>query len=222
MNGSRPCNLCVFDLDGTLTDPKIGITKSFQYALSAFGIHEEADALTRHIGAPLRGIFLTGYGLSEADTETAVAKYREHYADKRLLENTVYRGIPEALRLLAGEGKQLAVATSKVSLYTHQILEHFGFDGFFAFVSGDDMDGSLTINGKNDIIRIALEHFSDVPKASAVMIGDRFHDMAGAKANGIDSIGVTWGYGSRAELEEAGAGSIVDSPEELCRLLIGK
>jgi phosphoglycolate phosphatase len=215
-------NICLFDLDGTLTDPKLGITKSFQYALSAFGIREELDNLTKFIGPPLRESFRDFYGFSDIETEKAVAKYREYFTEKGLYENTVYPDIPEALRKLKAKGKTLAIATSKVTAYANRILEHFNLDEYFSFVSGDEMDGNLTKNGKRDVISIALDAFASERKFTAVMIGDRKHDIIGAREAGVDSIGNTWGYGSLDELESAGATWIVDSVDELCRLLIGE
>jgi len=211
---------CIFDLDGTLTDPKTGITKAYQKALAAFGIHEELDSLARYIGPPLRDNFRISSGLSETDTEKAVGIYREYYSATGMLENYVYPGVAEALQKLKDHGKTLTVATNKVTLYSVQILEHFGLDGFFEYVSGDEMDSSLSRNGKQKIINIAIEAADPERKFLAVMIGDRKHDIEGARDAGIDSIGITWGYGSRAELEDAGATYIVDTPEGLCRLLI--
>ena len=216
-----PYDLCLFDLDGTLTDPKLGITKSFQHALSSFGIHEELDDLTKFIGPPLRESFRDFYGFSDADIEKAVAKFREYFAETGLFENAVYPNIPETLKKLKGGGKTLAVVTSKAKAYAVQILKHFGLDVYFSFVSGDEMDGSLTKNGKRDIIRIAIDALDPERKMPVVMIGDRKHDIIGARDNGIDSIGNTWGYGSRDELETAGATWIVDAADELCRLIIG-
>ena len=215
-------NICLFDLDGTLTDHKLGITKSFQYALSAFGIREELDNLIKLIGPPLRESFRDFYGFSDIETEKAVAKYREYFTETGLYENTVYPDIPEALRKLKAKGKTLAVATSKVTAYANRILEHFNLDEYFSFVSGDEMDGSLTKDGKRDVISIALDVLYPERKAPAVMIGDRMHDIIGARGAGIDSIGNTWGYGSRDELDSAGATWIVDSVDELSRLLIGE
>jgi len=212
--------LCLFDLDGTLTDPKTGITKSYQYALSAFGIHESLDSLTKYIGPPLRDVFGKHYGFSETDTESAVAKFREYFAETGLYENSVYPGIPEFLDSLRESGKELAVATSKVRLYSEKILKHFELDGFFSFVSGDEMDGSLTKCGKREIVRIAMDAIDPVRKMSTLMIGDRLHDIIGARDNGIDSAGVTWGYGTLSELEDAGATHIADSTNELLRLII--
>ena len=213
-------DFCLFDLDGTLTDPKVGITKSYQHALSAFGIHEELENLLQFIGPPLRSNFRDYYGLSEADTEKAVAKFREYFIEKGLLENMVYPGIPEILQELKGKGVTLAVATSKVTAFANKVLNHFSLDGYFGFVSGDDMDGSLTINGKGDIIRTALDALDPGRSNKPVMIGDRHHDITGANDVGIDSIGITWGYGSRGELEDAGATWIVESLDELCKLIL--
>ena len=126
------------------------------------------------------------------------------------------------LQKLTDSGKTLAVATSKAAFYANRILEHFDIDRYFVYVSGDALDGSLTKNGKVDIIRIVLDALDPVRKMPVVMIGDRMHDISGAREAGIDSIGNTWGYGSREELETAGATSIVDSVDELYRLLTGE
>ncbi|MCL2475269.1 MAG: HAD-IA family hydrolase [Chloroflexi bacterium] len=213
-------NICIFDLDGTLIDPKLGITKSFQYALSSFGIHEELSNLTKFIGPPLRESFRNFYNFSNADTEKAVAKYREYFTGTGLYENTVYPDIPEVLRKLKEKGKTLAVATSKVTAYADRILKYFNLDEYFAFVSGDTIDGSHTKNGKRDIIRIVLNALNLERKVPTVMVGDRKHDIIGAREAGIDSIGNTWGYGSRNELESNGATLIVDSADELYCLII--
>jgi len=213
-------DICIFDLDGTLTDPKIGITKSFQYALSSFGINEDLENLTRFIGPPLRDTFRDDYGMSHSDIIKAVAKFREYFAQTGLYENTIYPEIPEVLQKLTDNGKILAVATSKLTTYAEQILEHFDVIQYFAFVSGDDIDGGRTKNGKQEIIRIVLDVLDPERKRTAVMIGDREHDIFGAQENGIDSIGNSWGYGSREELEAAGSTWIVDSIDELYHMLM--
>jgi len=214
-------DLCIFDLDGTLTDPGLGITKSYRHALAPFGIHEELDDLTRFIGPPLRDVFRDVYGFSDSDTEKAVALYREYYSTNGLLENIVYPGIPELLQYLVDNQKTLAVATNKVRLYTVEILKHFELERYFTFVSADEMDGSLTRNGKRDIIQTVLETIDPERSLSAAMIGDRKIDVHGACETGIHSIGVTWGYGSRQELLDAGATHLADTPDELRRLLVG-
>jgi phosphoglycolate phosphatase len=214
--------ICLFDLDGTLTDPALGISKSYQKALAAFGIAEELPNLTRFIGPPLRGVFSEVYGLSAEETERAVAEFRKYFATTGLYENEVYPGIIEMLQRLREVDITMAVATSKVTEYTQRILEHFKLAEYFAFVSGDEMDGSQTKNGKQEIIRLAWEALDPARKITTVMIGDREHDILGAKANNLASIGVTWGYGSRAELEAAGADWIVDTPGELVELLLSQ
>ena len=219
-NENMGYNLCLFDLDGTLTDPKTGITKSFQYALSAFGIHEELGDLAKFIGPPLRETFGGFYGFSQPDTEKAVAKFREYFSETGIFENILYPDIPEMLQKLKESGRTLAIATNKAATYTNQILRHLNLDGYFSFVSGDKMDGSLTKNGKREIVRIALDALDPNRAMPAAMIGDRGLDIAGARENGIDGIGITWGYGLRGELETAGAAWIADCADELCRLII--
>lgn len=207
----------LFDLDGTLTDPGLGITNSVAYALGKYGITvEDRRELYPFIGPPLRQSFSEFYGFDEEKTKEAVAFYREYFSEKGLFENEVYEGIPEVLSQLKQAGKKLLVATSKPEEFTNRILEHFGLAEYFDFVAGATMDE--TRNEKADIIAYALKQIADADPSKIVMIGDRKFDILGARENGIDSIGVLYGYGSRAELEEAQATFIVEKPEELLRL----
>lgn len=207
----------LFDLDGTLTDPGLGITNSVAYALGKYGITvEDRRELYPFIGPPLRQSFSEFYGFDEEKTKEAVAFYREYFSEKGLFENEVYEGIPEVLSQLKQAGKKLLVATSKPEEFTNRILEHFGLAEYFDFVAGATMDE--TRNEKADIIAYALEQIADADKSKIVMVGDRKFDILGARENGIDSIGVLYGYGSRAELEEAQATFIVEKPEDLLRL----
>jgi len=215
-----PYNLCIFDLDGTLTDPKEEIIKSYQYALSAFGVDFDPGQIAKFIGPPLRDIFRDLYNLPEPDVEKAVAKFRECFAQIGLTETFVFPEIPETLQKLKDSGRVLAVATSKYHVFAGATLKHFDLEKYFSFVSGDEPDGRLSKNGKFDIIRIALDTLDPVRKMSAVMIGDRMYDIEGAAENGIDSIAVTWGYGSQAEFSDAGATWVAHSPDELCRLIL--
>jgi len=215
-----PYGLCIFDLDGTLTDPGPGITRSFQYALKAFGVEESLESLARHIGPPLRETFSKVYGFSASDTEKAVDKYREYYVATGLYENAVYPDIPPLLETLAGRGVKLAVATSKVTAYAQTILTHFKLAGYFAFISGDTMDGARTVDGKRGLILTAIGALDPLRKINALMIGDRMHDMEGARAAGIDAAGATWGYGSRKELENESATWIIDTADELLNIII--
>lgn len=192
-------NHVLFDLDGTLTDPKIGITKSVQYALSKSNIIvENLDELEPFIGPPLATSFREFYGFTEEEAWEAVRNYREYFADTGIFENELYDGIPELLAHLAENGAELIVATSKPQVFAERILKHFGIDSFFSAVVGSGLDG--TMSDKSEIIRFILDQYRPVP-AETVMIGDRKHDIIGAHNNGIASIGVLYGYGSVDEME---------------------
>ena len=206
----------LFDLDGTLTDPGLGITNSVMYALKKFDIHvEDRTELYKFIGPPLRDSFETFYGFSSEKSELAVRYYREYYKEHGLYENEVYDGIPELLIQLKEQGKSLIVATSKPEAFSTTILKHFKLYDYFDFVAGATMDE--TRNKKADIIKYAMESCNISEKSSAIMIGDREHDIIGAKENGLDSIGVLFGYGSLDELQKAGATYIAEKPEDILR-----
>ncbi|MFT4105940.1 MAG: HAD family hydrolase [Lacrimispora sp.] len=204
----------LFDLDGTLTDSKEGITKSVQYALKAFGIEEEdLDRLCSFIGPPLKDSFMKYYGFSEEDAKRAVIVYREYFSARGLYENRVYEGAEKVLQSLLDSGKKLYVASSKPEYFVRKILEHFHMDSYFRFMGGSDME---EVRGqKADVIRYVLEECEIIDWDKAVMIGDREHDILGAKEVGIDSVGVLYGFGSRQELEEAGAGAIAETIYDL-------
>lgn len=227
--------IILFDLDGTLTDPMEGITKSVQYALRNYGIEEpDLRKLTPFIGPPLRDSFMKYYGFSKEQADEAVWVYREYFADKGIFENQELPGIRAMLEGLKAAGKQLYVATSKPEVYARQILEHFHLDEYFAFVGGADM-GETRVK-KGDVIRYVLDEAGisgrktagveaagkEVSLESIVMVGDREHDILGAKENGISSVGLLLGYGSREELLEAGADRIAADAEELAEILLGE
>jgi len=208
----------LFDLDGTLTDPREGITRSVAYALESFGINvPDLDELCKFIGPPLRESFERYYGLSASDSLTAVEKYRERFSNRGLYENAVYGGMKELLEKLKSQGRTLIVATSKPRPFAVQILEHLGLSQYFDFVSGSEFDGTRV--HKADVIAYALDNCSISDKSSAVMVGDRCFDVTGAKSNGLLCIGVLYGYGGREELEAAGSDYIVGSVSELETLL---
>lgn len=210
--------IILFDLDGTLTDPKEGITKSVQYSLKAFSIHiEDTDELIKFIGPPLRESYKRYYGFSDENSEKAVEKYREYFAEKGIFENGIYDGIGEMLQKLKQGGKRLAVATSKPAVYAEKILEHFGIDGYFDFVAGSELDG--TRSKKSEVIRYALDNLGVSSLETALMVGDREHDILGAKEIGVEVIGVLYGYGDFDELTKAGADHIAGSVDELSMLL---
>ena len=213
-----PYDLCLFDLDGTLTDPKEGITKSVGYALSSFGIHTpDLDELTKFIGPPLHESFCKYYHFSDAEAEEAIRKYREYFSETGIYENAKYPGIGVLLGLLKVNNIALAIASSKPTVYVDRIAEHFGFRHYFDFVAGSELDG--TRSRKSEVIHYALDAVDFDRKKTAVMIGDREHDIVGATETGIDSIGITWGYGSHDELQAAGATWIADSIDELYQII---
>lgn len=193
----------LFDLDGTLTDPGIGISNSVAYALEKYNISvEDRTELYKFIGPPLQDSFMEFYGFSEMESKRAVEYYREYFRDKGIFENEVYEGIPELLQTLKGSGKQVILATSKPEEFAIQILEHFNLIQYFDFVAGATMDGSRS--EKADIIQYALEHCMIKDKSKVIMVGDRKHDIIGAAQNKLPAIGVLFGYGSEEELRSAG------------------
>lgn len=210
----------LFDLDGTLTEPGEGITNSVMYALDKFGIHEtDREALYRFIGPPLLDSFIQFYGMPQAQAERAVAAYREYFSVKGLFENRVYDGVPALLQSLRDQGKTLAVATSKPEVFTLRILDKFDLSKYFHFVGAASLDSSRS--QKADVIRYTLHLCGNPAPDTVVMIGDRKHDILGAAQNGIQSVGVLYGYGDRPELETAGADAIAQSVEQLRSILLG-
>lgn len=212
-------NYILFDLDGTLTESAEGITNSVKYALEKYGISGvTTEELLKFIGPPLQDSFIEFYHFSEEDAIKAVAFYREYFSEKGIFENRVYDGIPELLGKLKQKGKKLFVATSKPEKFTNRILEHFDLAKYFDFVAGATMDNIRT--KKADIIAYILEHIPSEDFDKVIMIGDRHHDIEGAIANQIDSIGVLYGYGTKEELTKAGSTYIASSIEELENLII--
>ncbi|HAW71251.1 MAG TPA: phosphoglycolate phosphatase [Firmicutes bacterium] len=211
----------LFDLDGTLTDPAIGITNAVMHALKKYGIAvSDRKELYKFIGPPLWDSFEKYCGFSKEEANTAVEYYREYYRDKGMFENQVYDGCEGLLKELKDNGKILIVATSKPEVFAEQILEHFGIAKYFTFIAGSTLDGSRVKKG--DVIRYALESCNIIDGSQAIMIGDREHDIIGAKEMGLSSIGVLFGYGSRAELEEAGADFIVSTIEDIGKVILAK
>lgn len=256
-------DILLFDLDGTLTDPMVGITKSVQYALRHYGIIEEdLTRLIPFIGPPLRDSFQKYYGFSKEQAGEGVLVYREYFSEKGIFENKEIPGIREMLEVLSAQGKKLYVATSKPEVYARKILEHFSLDHFFRFIGGADFEETRV--NKAAVIRYVLEKAglggagkktadvieraegakrteetegtdntertdkaertdnaerTEPGKKRIVMIGDREHDIIGAKENGIQSVGVLFGYGSRRELKEAGADRIAETVKDLTDIL---
>lgn len=204
----------LFDLDGTLTDSAEGIINSVSYALNKLGIEvTDRDALRKFIGPPLMDSYQKYFGLNEEQSRQAVSYYREYFAAGGLFENEVYAGIPELLTELKSRGKKIFLATSKPEVYAIQILEHFNLACYFDFMGGASMDSSRS--HKSDVVRYVLTNANIPDLNKAVMIGDREYDITGARENGLHSLGVTYGFGSREELADAGAEHIVDTPAEI-------
>lgn len=208
----------LFDLDGTLTDSRIGIVKSIRYSLEYFGIHvSDLNELTHFVGPSLFDSYLNAFDLSEKDATEAVAKYREYYVQKGIFENTLYAGAADMLKQLSDAGKTLAIATSKPTVYTGDVLDHFQIRDYFTFVSGSELTDKHIDKGQ--IIKKALDRLTVSNPAEAVMVGDRHVDIIGAKENGIESIGAVYGYGGQKELTAAGADDLADDIAALSGLL---
>ena len=201
-----------FDLDGTLTNPKPGITRSIQYALRKLDREAPSeDDLTWCIGPPLHASFKTMLG-TDALADTAILLYRERFSDIGLFENEIYPGIEDTLSVLAEQGRRLFVATSKPVIYADRIIDHFRLRAHFERVFGSELDGTRA--DKTELLGYALEAMQ-VDPLQAIMIGDRSHDMIGARNNGMTAVGVLYGYGSRQELLAAGAHHLSASPRGL-------
>lgn len=210
----------LFDLDGTLTDPGEGITNSVAYALERYGIHNtDRRELYCFIGPPLLESFQKFYGLTYEQADQGVNYYREYYGTKGIFENKVIDGIPQLLEHLKAAGKRLIVATSKPEGYSNQILEHYGLAQYFDFVAGALMDNSRTDKAK--VIAYAIEQCGITASDSVIMVGDREHDVIGAKKNGLACVGVLFGYGSAEELTAAGALKLAKDAKELEGILLG-
>ena len=212
-------DLIMFDLDGTLTDPEEGITKSVQYALEAYGIQEnDRNKLRRFIGPPLVDGFMNFYGMTREDALKSVDKYRERFSVVGLYENRLFDGAAEMLETLKSSNKVLALATSKPHIFASKILEHFNLSKYFDIVVGAELDG--TRNEKKEVIKEVLKRADNCKYP--VMIGDRKHDCIGALENGIPCIGVSFGFAEEGELEENGAFVIADDFNELIKILLKK
>ena len=207
----------LFDLDGTLTDPFIGITRSVQHALKYYGIIEnDLSRLAPFIGPPLIDSFRETYHFSEEQAEEAVNYYREYFAEKGWRENKVYPGIPELLKHLQEAGHKLYVATSKPTPFAEKILDYFHLSQYFERIEGASLDH--TRMRKAEVIRYLLTQTGISEKGKTVMIGDRKFDVTGAHEIGVECIGVLYGYGSREELVSAGADYIVPTVDALSAL----
>ncbi len=208
----------LFDLDGTLTDPREGIVNSVKYSLEKLGITDyDEESLPSFIGAPLSQAYKEHFGLTEEKTKEAIRLFREYYTPKGIFENFVYPGVENLLSRLYGKGYILAVATLKPTPTSVRVLEHFGLKQYFTFVCGSDLQRTDEV--KADIIKNAVTLLNIKDKSLAVMVGDRKHDILGAAANGIDCIGVLYGHGNRTELENAGARMFAGTAKDVFEII---
>lgn len=208
----------LFDLDGTLTDPREGITKSVQYALSKMGIEEpDLTALEHFIGPPLYDEFRRCYDFDDTQAKQAVAAYRERFSVHGWKENLLFDGVPAMLQTLRAAGKTLAVASSKPTVFVKKILELFEIAPYFDAVSGATLDGRIST--KAQVVEQALTMLSVRDRKDVVLVGDRMHDVEGAQLCAIDCVGVTFGFGGFEELQQAGARYIVQDFAELIQVL---
>lgn len=208
----------LFDLDGTLTDPKIGITKSVQHALQKAGVMvNDLDELEPFIGPPLQVSFQEIYGFNDTQITQAIRDYRERFTERGMFENKLYEDIPALLAHLKQQGYILTIATSKPTVFAEQILKYFQLESYFDLVVGSHLDGSRSAKG--EIIAEVLQQLDSYPKEQFIMIGDRKYDLIGARENQIDAIGVTYGFGSLEELKNEEPIYIVDHVNDLLKYL---
>ncbi len=208
----------LFDLDGTLTDPAEGITNSAAYALEKLGIiNTDRTELYPFIGPPLYDSFREFCGLDHENATKAVGYYRENFREKGIFENKLYDGIPELLQALKNMGCKMSLATSKPDVFAERILAHFDLLKYFDFIAASTLAGDR--GTKADVIRYALEGLGVTDLSQALMVGDRKFDIEGAGECGLDSVGVTFGYGGREELTKAGATFLADKPEDILKIL---
>ena len=209
----------LFDLDGTLTNPKEGITKCVQHALRAFSMDEpDLEKLVPFIGPPLHQSFIDFYGFTAEQADKAVQVYRERFSTVGLFENYPYPGISDMLQILQKQGKVMAVASSKPTIFVTQILEKFELAQYFQVIAGSNLDGSRV--HKKDVITAVLQQLDNPPAEQVLMIGDRKFDVQGAKELDIDCVGVRFGFAAPYELENAGAIYIAETVTDLQQYLL--
>lgn len=204
----------LFDLDGTLIDSGEGVTNAVGYALNKMGIEvPDRSELYKFIGPPLYDSFREFYGMNPEEVKKAIEYYREYYPVKGVFECFLYDGVKETLTALKADGKVVMMATSKPEVQAVRILKHFGIDSLFDVMAGATEDVSRS--RKEDVVRYALQIGGVKDLSKAIMVGDRHFDVDGARMNGMECIGVLYGYGSREEMEQAGAKYIVERPQDI-------
>lgn len=210
-----------FDLDGTITQSDPGIINSVKHALTKMGYEIGCEEKLRtFIGPPLKDSFMKEYGMSEEEAERGIVCYREYYTVNGIFENSVYDGMIQTLEELKAAGKTLIIATSKPEKFAKMIADHFDFAKYFDLICGATMDEKRV--KKDEVIAYALSSMNIAEEAysNVLMIGDRKHDILGGKKNGLKTMGVLFGYGDRAELEEAGADYIVENASDIAKVIL--
>lgn len=211
-------DIILFDLDGTIIDPKIGITESVKYALDYFDIKvNNLSELYKFIGPPLKKSFMNYYGFNEKDAKKAVEKYRERFSKKGIYESVLYDGVIEILEYLKSKKKFICIATSKPLIFTKEILKYFNILKYFDFISASELNGSRS--EKTEIIKYIIDENNINQLEKMIMIGDRCYDIIGAKENNIESIGVLYGYGNIEELEKSNANYIIKNIKDIKKLI---
>lgn len=207
-------NYYLFDFDGTLCDTTEGIFNSILYSLDCYGIKEtDIEKLRYFVGPPLFESYKKIYNVSDEDAQWLIGKYRERYTVKAAEESKIYSGILRVLEILKQNGKKIAVASSKPLCFVEEISKHIGIYEYYDFIAAENLSNNHS--SKKDLINACLDFFGNPDKKEVIMIGDRFYDIDGAKAVGIDSAGAVYGFGTEEELSEAGADYILHTPDEL-------
>ena len=210
-------DVVLFDLDGTLTDSVDGIINAVKYACEKIGVRQpDKEELIEFIGPPMTESFASHFGLTGQKLDEAIKQYHIYYAERVCIENKVFDGIDSALKCLKDKGKTLGLCTNKSEIYAKEIMDFFGLSKYMDFVGGSSYEENRTV--KWQVIDYVIKNLNVSDLKKAVMVGDRHYDVEGANAVGIKTIGVTFGYGTRDELEKAGAMTVVDTPKEICEL----
>ncbi len=212
-------DVILFDLDGTLTDSGPGIMNAAAYAMERFGLPcGDAALLRKFVGPPLRDSFQDFCGLGPEQAVEAIGVFREYYEPRGVFENSVYSGVPEMLGTLRAAGARLAVATSKLESTALRVLEHFDLTKYFELAAGSLADNTRT--RKAEVVAYTLSKLGVTDKSRVLMVGDREHDVIGARENGLACLGVLYGYGSRGELEAAGAALFAETPQQAAEIIL--
>jgi phosphoglycolate phosphatase len=206
----------LFDLDGTLTDPFLGITNSWKYTLKKMNIEIDPSILKKFIGPPLEKTFSEYFKFDKENTEIGKKYYREYFSEKGLYENTLYDGIEELLKELNTRNKICILATSKPIVFAEKIIKYFKMGNYFRHAVGGNLEGTFV--EKEDIIKYIMEEYN-LRKEETIMVGDRKYDIIGAKKNGIKSIGVLYGYGSREEMEKEEPEYLINNVKEILEIV---